>query len=804
MPFRRPGRPTSRSACGPAASTTTSTPSAAPPPPQFFEMMGNWSFGDYFKAEAIRGRGSCSPAPSASTATAVGHRPRHRRRRRAALDRRGRLPRPSGSSASTRTTSGRWATSARAARAPRSSGTTARPSVRAPVRPTRPPRTATSRSGTSCSCSTSGAPTAARPAAQHQRRHRRRPGADAHRDQRPQTVWETDVLAGLVATAGVVTGSRLGVDERTDIALKVIADHTRTATFLVNDGVVPSNEDRGYVLRRIIRRAVRYAHLLGGDRIVTPTLVARLRRPHGRRLSGARSPDHERHRRDHPARGGGVPAHAEAGRVLLEARLADLAPAPLSPATSPSTCTRPTASRSRSPRRWPRRPASPSTATATPPPWPRPRRSPRPAPSRSTPTPTSSLSEVLERFGPTEFVGREEFEVKATVNACSATPTPARSRSSSTARRSTPRPAARSATPAGSPPTPAGRGARHHLRHARPAPPPGRGSSRAPSSRARGHRRHRRRPARRHPPQPHRHPHPPLGAALGAGRHRQAAGVPGRPRSPAVRLRPVRRPDRADPADRGPRQPRDPGQQPGAALRDHQGGGGRLGAIAFFGDKYGDIVRVLEAGLHSTELCGGTHVRALGDIGPLKIVKEESIGSNLRRIEAVTGTGPVERLREAEDVLAAAAEALNVSVSEVVDGAARSGPTSSRPPQGARRRQAPARPPAAPAELAAHAVDGVVVARVDGLPGGHPRPRRGRSGPPGHPGRRARPGRPTAAAPPWSRSTRDGPARRRAHRRGGRRPSRAAAARVPIWPWPAARTPPASTTPSPWSEALGL
>src|SRR5205823_14960720 len=92
-----------------------------------------------------------------------------------------------------------------------------------------------------------------------------------------------------------------------------------------------------------------------------------------------------------------------------------------------------------------------------------------------------------------------------------------------------------------------------------------------------------------------------------------------------------------------------------------------LGAIAFFGDKYGEIVRVLEAGRHSIELCGGTHVRALGDIGPLKIVKEESIGSNLRRVEAVTGTGPIERLRHEEAVLGELASLLNVSTGEVVE-----------------------------------------------------------------------------------------------------------------------------------------
>ena len=90
-----------------------------------------------------------------------------------------------------------------------------------------------------------------------------------------------------------------------------------------------------------------------------------------------------------------------------------------------------------------------------------------------------------------------------------------------------------------------------------------------------------------------------------------------------------------------------------------------IGAIAFFGDKYGDIVRVLEAGPASTELCGGTHVHALGFIGPIKIVSEGSIGSNLRRIEAVTGTGALERIQDEEQQLRDLAGRLGVAPAEL-------------------------------------------------------------------------------------------------------------------------------------------
>ncbi len=95
-----------------------------------------------------------------------------------------------------------------------------------------------------------------------------------------------------------------------------------------------------------------------------------------------------------------------------------------------------------------------------------------------------------------------------------------------------------------------------------------------------------------------------------------------------------------------------------------------LGAIAFFGDKYGDIVRVLEAG-SSVELCGGTHVRATGDIGTIKVVSEGSIGSNLRRIEAVTGEASVALLQRDERVLADAARLVGAAPDDLVGGVQR-------------------------------------------------------------------------------------------------------------------------------------
>jgi alanyl-tRNA synthetase len=92
-----------------------------------------------------------------------------------------------------------------------------------------------------------------------------------------------------------------------------------------------------------------------------------------------------------------------------------------------------------------------------------------------------------------------------------------------------------------------------------------------------------------------------------------------------------------------------------------------FGAVALFGERYGEHVRVMKFGEFSTELCGGTHVRRTGDIGVFRIVSESGVAAGIRRIEALTGAGALRHIAERERALDDVARRLGASADGVAD-----------------------------------------------------------------------------------------------------------------------------------------
>ncbi|MGD0274980.1 MAG: alanine--tRNA ligase [Syntrophales bacterium] len=96
--------------------------------------------------------------------------------------------------------------------------------------------------------------------------------------------YDTDLFIPIIDFVARLCGTKYGADPDSDISMRVIADHSRAVTFLINDGILPSNEGRGYVLRRILRRAARHGKLLGLDKAflneIVPVIVNRMKDPY--------------------------------------------------------------------------------------------------------------------------------------------------------------------------------------------------------------------------------------------------------------------------------------------------------------------------------------------------------------------------------------------------------------------------------------------------------------------------------------------------------------------------------------------
>jgi alanyl-tRNA synthetase len=546
-----------------------------------------------------------------------------------------------------------------------------------------------------------------------------------------ETVWDTDVFRPLIRAAEQVTGVAYGgfPGEGTDVSLRILAEHGRTMTFLVSDGVVPSNEERGYVLRRIIRRAVRHAFLLGAIEPVTPALVAATVS-----VMGAAYPELAR---DHESISRTVAREEERFRQTLERGL-DLLDELVGRGDIdgkdafflhdtlgfPIDLTREIAGeRGRGVdldgfgERMAEQRARALEAHR--------------AGGAGSGGSTEVYRELLDEIGPTEFTGRTELATVAKIRGLFGGGTRVAEVG------------ARDATDDGAKlveivldRTPfysesggqvgdagvitTGEGAVVEILDTQYGLPDlivhhgavSEGTIREGTectARVDGVRRDR---IRRNHTATHLL-HWALREVLGTDVKQAGSLVaPDRLRfdfsyheglTPA-QIEAVENLANAEVLTDAPVRHYE-------TTKDHAES---LGAIAFFGEKYGDLVRVLEAGEHSLELCGGTHVHALGFIGPIKIVSEGSIGANIRRIEALTGDGALEHIRDEEHALQRAAEVLKVGTAEVPERVARL-VAEIRQLRGEldveRGRQAVAEAHA----LAASAVDGVVVERRDGF-----------------------------------------------------------------------------------------
>jgi alanyl-tRNA synthetase len=541
------------------------------------------------------------------------------------------------------------------------------------------------------------------------------------------SLWETDLLSPLIDKASELTGRvyRPGdYDDRDMFAIRVLAEHARSTAMLVADGVFPSNEARGYVLRRIIRRAVRYAYLLGTDKLVMPELAEV-----AVDVMGGAYPDVAR-QRDYIV---GVLGKEEEhfrhtlrnGLSILERELADDGPAPEGRVLTgqtvfalhdtygfPLELTQEIAGE---------RGVGVDLAGFEAEMAEQRRRAKAARGVHREHANVDAYRRVVEEHGVTTFVGYVTACTEARILDVLAagtdgdradapdlveifldeTPFYAESGGqvgdTGTIRTETGSAEVLDTTFA----LPNLR--RHTARIVSGAITPGQVAEAEIDV-------ERRDAIRRNHTATHI-VHKALRDVL--GEHVKQAGslvAPDRLRFDFSHYAPVTTDEITRIEELANRETL--ANTPVRAFETTKQEAEDLGAIAFFGEKYGDLVRVLEAG-SSIELCGGTHVSATGDIGTIKIVSEGSIGSNMRRIEAVTGTGSVALLQrdaheldEIAKLVGAPGDATGGVRRKLDELRALGDEVKALRGKLARNRSA---------ELAADAVDGAVVARVDGL-----------------------------------------------------------------------------------------
>jgi alanyl-tRNA synthetase len=530
------------------------------------------------------------------------------------------------------------------------------------------------------------------------------------------SVWETDVLFPLVDTAQSLTGARYqagNYDDRASFSLRVLAEHARSATMLINDGVFPSNENRGYVLRRIIRRAVRHAFLLGTESLVMPQLAEVAIDVMGDAypdlaknksfVTGVLAREEERFR-DTLRTGLSI---LEDDLSRGEGRLSGTATFLLHDTYGfPLELTQEIAAergvdvdvdgfsvemeRQRTRAKEARRT------------------------SRADADRVDAYRQIMETHGTTVFTGYSRDVADALVLDV----VPGDDGQVEIFLDHTPF-YAESGGQVGDTGTiecdewsvqvvdttfalPELR--RHVCRVVRGEPSAGVTVRAAIDTEARA-------ATRRNHTGTHVL-HWALRTVL--GEHVKQAGSlvsPDRLRFDFSHYGPLSADEITQIEDLANRQVLS--NTPVDAFETSKDEALASGAIAFFGDKYGDTVRVLRAG-DSLEFCGGTHVSATGDIGTIKIVSEASIGSNLRRIEAVTGANSLRHMQRTGSLLADVAAAVGVRPEDAAEGVERK-LLELRAMQDELRTLRAKLSAGRAAELSAAADDGVVVARVDGL-----------------------------------------------------------------------------------------